>query len=211
MAGKQLDLLAAVHENAESMRDAFNKIVFKEELGHQLKTLGQINAKQTHVLLFRLGLSSSPETSRRVFNEVDETSSGYVTLEELSRALWSAATEEMESLVKKSFGVVRRHSSRSTQRLLDADPSFQRATTSVLRACLRGIDPFIRNRLCLPSPLHRAGETLALQASRVLELFKSWDANFDGACFAPWNLRPSSLPWNLCHALNTATTRSQAK
>ena len=98
VGSSRLHLLEGLFDNAEALQDQINawSAQHAQQIGGE-----NINVVMTHSLLKRLGLSQSKEASYEVFKELDKDGSGYISLKDLSGALWVSANKEMRRIEEK--------------------------------------------------------------------------------------------------------------
>ena len=196
-----------------------------------------VNCHGGHELLRRLGLAADVASSEAVFHSIDESGSGYISLDDLSRVLWSKAEAEVRRLFSDAASRVADRT--SDDRLLPAAATATAAATeptlgageaaggeaASLAEGSSGRPPpvSVAEGLAQPEgrphaktspsagPLHARGsptgrsspglspgsdrlsptgsapsvadhlrDALVEQATRVIDLFKSWDDNGDG-------------------------------
>ena len=157
----KLQLLEGLFQNAELMQTQID--LWKTQPGNK----STINAGDTHLLLKRLRLSTGANERQKhllsdtIFDELDQKQSGYISLDDLSLAMWQKANEEIWRLYKEAKNA--EHAGEAGARAGAADDQSARLSSPPPGA----VADHLRS-------------ALVEQAQRVIDLFKSWDQDGDG-------------------------------
>jgi len=156
----KLHLLEALFQNAEFLQMQMAQWIEQRPSVNK----GGMNSHEIHELLKHLQLSMGTSERERallsngIFDQLDSDQSGYVSLDELSLAMWQSANQEIWRL-------------------------YQDLRASAVQESKTSTADGIQRRLESPEPGEVADHlrsALVDQAQRVIDLFQSWDQDGDG-------------------------------
>jgi len=182
----KLHLLEGLYQNAEYLQSRIEEW----KATHNNKSV--VNSRSTHGLLMRLGLSTSYQESSVVFRDLDKDHSGYISLDDLTAALWEKADTEMKRLYQSTKDdssaeapiapppALTLRSPKPPQRGGSPPLLGSRGSTPNSQRCRSPSSPGSECSSAPSAVADHLRDALVEQATRVIDLFKSWDLNGDG-------------------------------